>query len=302
MRRRSGAAPGEIARRGRRCPCWRRGSAPPARPRAAPASRAAIASAPSLLKPKRLIAARSSVSRNRRGRGLPGCGRGVAAPTSRKPKPARISGASATAFLSKPAARPTGLGSASPASRVASRGERHRPRQRRRPPKAAERRAPPAPAAMRRRSGSSRCGSAGAAPGRSAAQRQRLEFRARRVHVRLARQSGEAVRHRLGPSGAARPGESAARAAGRDAGRARRRATAPISAHRARRPRSPPAGQLAGLGEVLGRGRRPPARRWRNGCSRRRGRPARPRSRPRSPASAHSGGAENLVDQHCAPS
>ncbi len=36
---------------------------------------------------------------------------------STKPKPARISGATATAFLSKPAARPTGLASVSPAQR-----------------------------------------------------------------------------------------------------------------------------------------------------------------------------------------
>jgi hypothetical protein len=55
---------------------------------------------PWLLKPKRLIAARSSVRRKRRGFGLPGWARGVAAPISMKPKPARESGARAVAFLS----------------------------------------------------------------------------------------------------------------------------------------------------------------------------------------------------------
>ena len=78
---------------------------------------------PSLLKPNRLIAARSGASRNRRGRGLPGCGRGVTAPTSQKPKPVRRVASGALAFLSKPAATPTGLGRARPATEVASRGE-----------------------------------------------------------------------------------------------------------------------------------------------------------------------------------
>ena len=82
-----------------------------------------MAAAPSLLKPKRLMTARSRDRRNRRGRGLPGCGRGVAAPTSTKPKPARPSAATAWAFLSRPAARPSGFGRSRPARRVASRGE-----------------------------------------------------------------------------------------------------------------------------------------------------------------------------------
>jgi hypothetical protein len=82
-----------------------------------------MASIPSLLKPKRLMAAWSSVRRKRRGLALPVCGRGVAPPTSRKPKPVRDSGAMASAFLSNPAARPTGLGSDIPASVVSSRGE-----------------------------------------------------------------------------------------------------------------------------------------------------------------------------------
>ena len=69
-------------------------------PRLRAASRSRIAAAPSLLKPKRLMIARSPGSRNRRGCGLPGCGRGVAAPTSTNPKPARVSASTARAFLS----------------------------------------------------------------------------------------------------------------------------------------------------------------------------------------------------------
>ena len=83
--------------------------------------RAAIASQPWLLKPKRLIEARSSLRRNSRGFGLPGCAIGVAAPTSIKPKPALDKGATTSAFLSKPAAKPTGLGMFKPATLVARR-------------------------------------------------------------------------------------------------------------------------------------------------------------------------------------
>ena len=60
----------------------------------------------------RLMTAWSSGSRNSRGRGLPACGSGVTVPVSTKPKPSRISAATATASLSKPAARPIGLGNA----------------------------------------------------------------------------------------------------------------------------------------------------------------------------------------------
>ena len=86
-------------------------------------SRAAICSMPSLLKPKRLIAALSSVSRKSRGLGLPGCGSGVAAPTSIKPKPDAKRPLTACAFLSKPAASPTGLGNSSEPIRVRKRGD-----------------------------------------------------------------------------------------------------------------------------------------------------------------------------------
>ena len=71
------------------------------------ASRAATASRPSLLKPMRLITAPSAVRRKRRGRGFPACGRGVTLPHSTKPKPAASMASGTSAFLSKPAARPT---------------------------------------------------------------------------------------------------------------------------------------------------------------------------------------------------
>ena len=70
--------------------------------------------APSLLKPNRLITASSASSRNRRGRGLPGWGFGVTPPASTNPKPSRNSASVTSAFLSNPAANPTGLGKVSP--------------------------------------------------------------------------------------------------------------------------------------------------------------------------------------------
>ena len=118
-------APRRNRRRGRRCPCSRRGSGRPARPaRRRGKAGPAIAAAPSLLKPKRLITARSSVRRNRRGRGLPGCGRGVAAPTSTKPKPARDSGPAApprSCHSRRPA--PPDWPASGPPDRVRRRGE-----------------------------------------------------------------------------------------------------------------------------------------------------------------------------------
>ena len=80
--------------------------------------RARAASMPLLLNPKRLIAASSSVRRKRRGLGFPGCARGVIAPISTKPKPARIKGEIASPFLSKPAATPIGFESIRPARSV----------------------------------------------------------------------------------------------------------------------------------------------------------------------------------------
>ena len=93
--------------------------APRLRPTTAPFGRCsirlAIVTIPSLLKPKRLMTARSSVRRNRRGLALPLWACGVAAPTSKKPNPARDSGLIAWAFLSNPAASPSGLSSCNPA-------------------------------------------------------------------------------------------------------------------------------------------------------------------------------------------
>ena len=83
------------------------------------ASRVSATSAPRLLKPIRLITARSSTSRNSRGLGLPACGRGVIEPTSANPKPRPKSWSGTSASLSNPAAIPSGLGNCSPATSTA---------------------------------------------------------------------------------------------------------------------------------------------------------------------------------------
>ncbi|MNT68482.1 hypothetical protein D3C72_2067190 [compost metagenome] len=62
----------------------------------------------------RLMMAVASGRRNSRGFGLPGCGRGVTVPISTKPKPSWPKPSMASPFLSRPAARPTGLGNSSP--------------------------------------------------------------------------------------------------------------------------------------------------------------------------------------------
>jgi len=67
-----------------------------------------MTSAPSLLKPSRLISAPCSGSRKMRGRGLPGCGWSVTVPTSRKPNPSAARNGIISAFLSNPAAIPIG--------------------------------------------------------------------------------------------------------------------------------------------------------------------------------------------------
>ncbi len=74
----------------------------------------ASASRPSLLKPMRLIRALSAGSRNRRGCGLPSCATGVTVPTSMNPKPRQARPSMCFPSLSKPAARPTGLGKSRP--------------------------------------------------------------------------------------------------------------------------------------------------------------------------------------------
>ncbi len=83
-------------------------------------SRASAASCPPLLKPSRLITARSRGRRNTRGLGLPGCGSGVTVPISAKPQPSRKMASGTRASLSKPAAIPTGFGSDRPANETAS--------------------------------------------------------------------------------------------------------------------------------------------------------------------------------------
>src|SRR2546430_1151739 len=78
------------------------------------ARREATASAPSLLKPMRLITPEISGTRKSRGFGFPGCAFAVTVPISAKPKPRPSHAGSTSAFLSKPAARPTGFGNFNP--------------------------------------------------------------------------------------------------------------------------------------------------------------------------------------------
>ena len=78
------------------------------------ANRSAAISIPKLLKPNLLITAWSFGSRNNLGFGFPGCGLGVIAPTSMNPKPHLSRASTASAFLSNPAANPTGLSSFKP--------------------------------------------------------------------------------------------------------------------------------------------------------------------------------------------
>src|SRR5688500_2516254 len=66
--------------------------------------------------------ARASGRRNRRGLGLPGCGRGVTPPSSMKPKPSAASASTCSACLSSPAARPTGLAKSRPMTRTGAAG------------------------------------------------------------------------------------------------------------------------------------------------------------------------------------
>lgn len=79
-------------------------------------------SAPLLLKPIRLMIALSSSSRNSRGFGFPDCGLGVMVPTSIPPNPCFNSVGMHSAFLSNPAASPTGFRTFMPAIFVSSAG------------------------------------------------------------------------------------------------------------------------------------------------------------------------------------
>lgn len=82
--------------------------------------RSATAAEPSLLKPMRLISARSATRRKRRFLGLPGCGSPVTVPISMWSKPSIDMPSIATAFLSKPAASPKGPCIRSPKASVRS--------------------------------------------------------------------------------------------------------------------------------------------------------------------------------------
>ena len=62
----------------------------------------------------RLIMASASGNLNKRGFGLPAWGLGVTVPTSTNPKPRAARPSKASAFLSRPAAKPTGFGNSSP--------------------------------------------------------------------------------------------------------------------------------------------------------------------------------------------
>src|SRR5215217_3431831 len=84
---------------------------------------AAATVAPWLLKPMRLMTAWCSGRRNRRGVGLPGWGRGVTVPISTAEKPQANRPSTASASLSRPAARATGWAKRRPATSTASASE-----------------------------------------------------------------------------------------------------------------------------------------------------------------------------------
>ena len=77
-------------------------------------SRSATTSAPSLLKPRRLINASCSGKRKMRGLVFPGWGLAVTVPISMKPNPSAAQADRATPFLSRPAASPIGFGKSRP--------------------------------------------------------------------------------------------------------------------------------------------------------------------------------------------
>ena len=79
-------------------------------------------SRPLLLKPILLIMPLSSLRRNNLFLGFPSWPKGVVVPISIKPKPKFASSLYKTAFLSKPAARPTGLENFSPNNSLSNAG------------------------------------------------------------------------------------------------------------------------------------------------------------------------------------
>src|SRR5690349_17841648 len=88
--------------------------------RASRETRPTAASAPPLLKPMRFTSARSSMSRKRRGRSLPGCATAVIVPISTWPNPSWPRPRTARPSLSKPAATPNGDGNVRPSASTSS--------------------------------------------------------------------------------------------------------------------------------------------------------------------------------------
>lgn len=77
--------------------------APPGRPSRHFQRRARTRSTPTPGNPSRFMSPESSMSRNMRGRGLPGCGSGVTVPASTNPHPIAANAPGAWASLSRPA-------------------------------------------------------------------------------------------------------------------------------------------------------------------------------------------------------
>ncbi len=278
MTRRNGPARGRNPRRGRRCPCWRPGSGRSPHRAGRVASRGAAASMPSLLKPKRLITARSSVRRNSRGRrvaGLRARGGGADLDESRSLRATAVTGP--VAFLSNPAASPIGLGSVQACHGALQPGRGDQAGQGRH-------------AQAQRRQRQTVCGfgiepvQRGQGPGAPAGLMPSLPGTGGR---RSPGQRFSPMHVRQAPD------------RGRDAGIRRHRATIPISGP------SPSASvstaskdqALVARRNAWRRSRRP-VRRSRNGYSHRPDRPARRRFCRCVRRSAHSGGAEYLVNQH----
>ena len=182
-----------------------------------------------------------------------------AVPTSTKPKPRRSSAPGASAFLSKPAARPSGCGKRKPNASTAKTRVAFRDRQRRREAQRRERRAM---RVLRRAAGRARA--ARDRPASSSSREGSEHMTAVGAERQRARpDNGGEIQNvvkmrKQRPAARRLPAQRRPERGGVDRRRARDR--------RGRRTISPPSPR--------------PDRRPRNGCSRRRGRPPRPRTRP----------------------
>ena len=192
-----------------RCPCWRRGSARSHRAAGGPRAAAPIASMPSLLKPKRLIAARS-------------CGQ----PEEPRLRIARLRPRRRRADLEKAEAGPRQRRQRHGVL-VEARGEPHRVRQLQPgQPRAQPRRGDRPAARPQPRAAAPRAPARAPSRGRSGAGRRRPRRSSRGI-TRMWSRSGNACRT-VPQRQRRRPrARRAAAAGGRDAGTARRRATAP---------------------------------------------------------------------------